>query len=149
MNHTKEPWKIVEPNGTGNGFNIVSDNIRPSAWLGLGCLSRDSETFANAHRIVTCVNACTNMKDPETEIAKLRADRAELLEALEELCKNSQGVFSTIERIIGDTDPYIDEDWTEEDVKTEEPLLWACQTLISIEQESKDLIKRMEDKNAR
>jgi hypothetical protein len=139
-NHTKEPWKVH----LIDRATMIASDVESGYIVEARKVKRGDIDIANAHRIVTCVNACTNMKDPETEIAKLRADRAELLEALEELCKNSQGVFSTIERIIGDTDPYIDEDWTEEDVKTEEPLLWACQTLISIEQESKDLIKRME-----
>ena len=35
---------------------------------------------ANAERIVACVNDCEGMADPGAEIAKLRQDKAELLD---------------------------------------------------------------------
>ena len=42
------------------------------------------EAIANAKHIVACWNACERMADPESEIAKLRQDKAHQLEALEQ-----------------------------------------------------------------
>jgi hypothetical protein len=60
---------------------------------------------ANASRIVACVNACAGMEDPAAEIERLKAQRDELLAALElaELVMDKadiamQGADATIQR---------------------------------------------------
>ena len=43
------------------------------------------EPWNNSYRICQCVDACKGMEDPKTDIEKLRADRAELIELCREL----------------------------------------------------------------
>ena len=67
--HTPEPWKceghvVYFPNVAG-GFSL-----------------RDCPgAVATARRIVACVNACEGMADPAAEIADLKSQRDEMLEA--------------------------------------------------------------------
>jgi len=78
-NHTKEPWEVIT-----SEFPIIVDSKGTLA-ICYPVYGKDEESEANAHRIVQCVNACADMKDPEKEIAQLRADRAELLKLVNEL----------------------------------------------------------------
>ena len=88
MKHTKETWKVNVGNtpladtGDYEGYLEIlgSDNKVVATWYG-----DDDKDEENAKRIVDCVNACADMENPETEIAKLRADRAELIELCREL----------------------------------------------------------------
>jgi uncharacterized protein with PhoU and TrkA domain len=81
-NHTKEPWRVelVDMENdekiciVSNAFDIVSPHV-PKA----------IRKIEDAERIVQCVNACADMKDPAKEIAQLRADRAELLYVLQDV----------------------------------------------------------------
>ena len=41
-------------------------------------------------------------------------------------------IHSAISEAIGDTDPYVPEEMTDEEVRDEEPLLWAAQHLASV-----------------
>ena len=52
---------------------------------------------ANANRIVACVNACAGMADPASEIAALKAQRDELLEA----CKSAIAGFKGVDAGLG------------------------------------------------
>lgn len=86
MNHTKEPWEYVEERNIVNEskvgeYTIITHAIRPFGKTGDHNICRLKDPI-DAKRIVQCVNDCAGMKDPGAEIAKLRADRAELLEAL-------------------------------------------------------------------
>ena len=76
MKHTPEPWELRKMHGT-------------EMW---GAKSHISDWFVfefalekDAARIVACVNACAGMDDPAAEIERLRAERGELLAALENL----------------------------------------------------------------
>jgi hypothetical protein len=86
-NHTKEPWDLSELI-----WYVVDGSGKPIASTYSTKLEKD-EIEANAHRIVQCVNACADMKDPEKEIAQLRADRADLLEALKVL---ADGIYPSV-----------------------------------------------------
>jgi len=120
--HTKEPWEVRLASSDyvyiGDGERVVGKIYTPS--------SRDviyGTGLNNAIRIVSCVNACADMQDPETEIEKLRSDREELLEAFKELVNECLNEFVHIP----------------EHRRTAEEYYW----------EELALIKRMEDKNAR
>jgi uncharacterized protein with PhoU and TrkA domain len=72
-NHTKEPWRV----------ELVDMENVPKA----------IRKIEDAERIVQCVNACTDMKDPAKEIARLRADRAVMLNAYKELVNECLNEF--------------------------------------------------------
>ena len=82
--HTPEPW--VFDDRPDIDTNFYSDDATGSI-IG-GCQEytfahRDIEDrFANAKRIVNCVNACAGMADQAAEIAELKRQRDELLSAL-------------------------------------------------------------------
>ena len=38
-------------------------------------------------------------------------------------------VRDALDRALGDSDPYIDEDMTDEDIRSDEPLFYACQRI--------------------
>lgn len=38
-------------------------------------------------------------------------------------------IADTLDRILGDTDPHIEPDWTEEEIQREYPLFWSCREL--------------------
>lgn len=89
--HTPEPWQTAyreRRDGTflHEVFDANGETIASVAWhrvvtpLGIG-----TDRVDNARRIVACVNACAGMEDPEAEIVNLKLQRAELLDALEEL----------------------------------------------------------------
>jgi hypothetical protein len=79
--HTPEPWCFRE---------TWDDNIIPvdlsgdwdSIFFQVGNYDTPACSRANGERIVSCVNACAGMEDPEAEIRKLRADNAVLRDAL-------------------------------------------------------------------
>ena len=89
--HTPEPWRTEGGPGELGSANCVYSGPRrtpdnPSDYV-CSCLSREgySQTsarpergYANAARIVACVNACTGMADPAKEIERLRRCEAEL-----------------------------------------------------------------------
>lgn len=72
IKHTPEPWAhapegmIVSLAPDTQPEDAVVANIKPK----------------DASRIVTCVNACAGMTDPEAEIAELKRQRDELLAVL-------------------------------------------------------------------
>jgi hypothetical protein len=41
-------------------------------------------------------------------------------------------VVNTLDEVLGDTDPLIPEEYTDEDIRSEEPLLWVMQTLVGM-----------------
>jgi uncharacterized protein with PhoU and TrkA domain len=90
-NHTKEPWRVelVDMENdekiciVSNAFDIVSPHV-PKA----------IRKIEDAERIVQCVNACADMKDPAKEIAQLMADRAELLGVLETIARGDESIFT-------------------------------------------------------
>ena len=90
--HTPEPW--VRDRDSGIKCDIRGSNGRKIA-LCWGLSSSKSamlnakhykeECDANALRIVSCVNACAGMEDPEKEIAELRKQRDELMDSINEI----------------------------------------------------------------
>ncbi len=40
--------------------------------------------------------------------------------------KKLQEIFDVLDRKLGDTDPYMDEDMTDEDIKEELPIFWCA-----------------------
>lgn len=38
-------------------------------------------------------------------------------------------IADVLDMKLGDTDPHIEEDWTDEEIKTEYPIFWACRAL--------------------
>lgn len=88
MKHTPEPWY---QESDGGGSIIAAD---PQCVEVIG--STDGKKWQeNARRIVACVNACAGMADPAKEIAKLKAERDELLAAMEEIsCFENGSGFS-------------------------------------------------------
>jgi hypothetical protein len=84
MTRQTERWSEQEITNAQNAESrMIFSNFSPldngisRIYVG-GC-----ETKANAARIVACVNACAGMDDPAVEIERLRAERTELLEALQ------------------------------------------------------------------
>ena len=48
----------------------------------------------------------------------------------EELLREAlEAVFDTLDQHLGDTDPSIDEDMTDEEIRDEEPIFWCCQQI--------------------
>ena len=73
MEHTKEPWVLIESTPWSESQITSKDGLYQIAF---------DLPERNARRIVACVNACADMNDPEMEIEKLKKDRSELLETL-------------------------------------------------------------------
>jgi hypothetical protein len=85
MKHTPEPWEFKDTEmkitGAGDWFGLqVIANVSPKMSFTKGMGTQ----CANAARIVACVNACAGMDDPAGEIERLRAEREQLLAALED-----------------------------------------------------------------
>lgn len=80
--HTPEPW-VMDYNRFGTpivtGCNLKGAKEDLICILSCRILARAE---VNAARIVACVNACEGMVDPAAEIAELKAQRDELLAAL-------------------------------------------------------------------
>lgn len=87
--HTPEPWElssespkiIVVPSmfeGPELRTLIGSTCGHPNSWA----YPTEEAGAANALRIISCVNACAGMEDPEREIAELRKQRDVLLSAV-------------------------------------------------------------------
>jgi len=43
--------------------------------------------------------------------------------------KDLEEILTVLDEYLGDTDPSFPEDWTEEDIKEEEPIFWICQKI--------------------
>ena len=41
-------------------------------------------------------------------------------------------ILHTLDNYLGDTDPDIPEDWTDDDIRQEEPLIWIHQQLVEL-----------------
>jgi len=74
---TKEPWRVMGPCAQWETARIFS-GARYIGSIG-NSDETESETRANADRIVSCVNACAGMEAPDEYISSLRAQRDELL----------------------------------------------------------------------
>ena len=57
-----------------------------------------------------------------------------LISRVETLEKALEGVRAVLNEELGDTDPDIPEDWTDEDIRREEPLFWAHVEIVKTEQ---------------
>ena len=71
-NHAPEPWKC-------EGYVVYFPDL-----IGGFSLQHCPAAEATARRIVACVNACAGMADPAAEIAELKRQRDELLNALQD-----------------------------------------------------------------
>lgn len=82
----KDGWPMIMAGGLAG--RIVA-NVNPESCQDISSIPAFVRMPANANaaRIVACVNACEGMADPAAEIAKLRAQNAELLAALTEMVR--------------------------------------------------------------
>ena len=69
----------------------------------------------------------SNVFDEEKAADMLRAD-AEKIRALEAAVRDA---ISALDDALGDTDPVIDAEATDEEVRDEQPVFWACQRLAA------------------
>ena len=111
--HTKEPWAWEQFGEKDNNWHIgiayatsdlncrnpLAGQVESSEYdegkadfVDLVCWKYDialnddgNANYGDAQRIVACVNALVGMADPEAAIAKLRQDKAELVEALQKI----------------------------------------------------------------
>ena len=60
MNHTKEPWYVVQNKKWRNADYRIS-NKENDEWVNFGQIAYASES--NAKRIAACVNACADVED--------------------------------------------------------------------------------------
>ena len=76
--HTPEPWESAERGNHSTSIATVYTGGEGIGWIEIwapAAFGASPETmFANAARIVACVNACVGMADPAEEIAALRAE---------------------------------------------------------------------------
>ena len=83
--HTEEPWIVVRRPSIGTniewGDGKEQRPICHMRWTDGLREVVNKAVEADAHRIVACVNACAGMVDPKDEIARLRQDKHDLLEA--------------------------------------------------------------------
>lgn len=80
MSHTKEPWEFRE---CEHGGYYIGPNDRHAVARSFSQKEIMADPKANAERIVSCVNACIGLTDPEKQIKALveaaRLVRARLL----------------------------------------------------------------------
>jgi hypothetical protein len=69
--HSREPWYVVDGGMVGMRQNQVSMTARDGEFVALTVGRGNTEARSNAARIVTCVNACTGLTDPERDIEEL------------------------------------------------------------------------------
>jgi hypothetical protein len=43
-----------------------------------------------------------------------------------------QAIFDTLEGVLGDTDPFIEEDMTDDEIREEEPIFWCAREIIGL-----------------
>ena len=73
--HTPEPWEFEsEPQYCSEIIGSNGDSV---------CTFVEDPSCVDVDRILSCVNACAGMDDPAEEIAELKRQRDELLDALE------------------------------------------------------------------
>ena len=78
--HTPEPLELSLIKSNGKEFiSIENEN---SVIAAINFWDNEPEQEANADRIVACVNACAGMKDPQSEITKLKSDNARMLNVI-------------------------------------------------------------------
>lgn len=88
MSHTPEPWILFE---VGDRFKHQCPAASSDKTSILTTTEEDGVQWAavyndeNASRIVDCVNACAGMESPADEISRLKAERDDLLAALDGL----------------------------------------------------------------
>lgn len=70
--HTAEPWRVAP---------TAPDTILADVKVG-GCYSGHPEDFANAARIISCVNACAGMEDPVALFTDMRSRLNKLASSL-------------------------------------------------------------------
>ena len=60
---------------------------------------------------------------PEQPVRQLEQEHQELL-------NNIEKIFTVLDEYLGDTDPFIDHTWTDEEIKTNHPITWVAKKLI-------------------
>lgn len=84
--HTEGKWVVREQETSFTigqeffGGKLIAETAPFFSYLGVAAKEVARE---NARRIAACVNACAGMEDPAAEIAELKRQRDELLEALQ------------------------------------------------------------------
>jgi uncharacterized protein YhaN len=77
--HTPEPWyEAGDRIFYQKGERLLSDSLIAKFFASPRYALNVKTSYANAGRVVACVNACAGMADPAAEIATLRARVAEL-----------------------------------------------------------------------
>lgn len=99
MNHTKEPWVV------GHGYEQSKPGIYIAASRGIGTVvcSTDKELREqDAERIVTCVNACAGLHNPEENIGALVVATESLIAEAEihQVCECRDAPFSENEPFV-------------------------------------------------
>ena len=84
-----------------------------------GC-SRESDPHVCKGCLTTII--CIQQRTIEEMEKKIKADVIPCV----------QEVFDCISTKLGDTDPHMDEDMSEEEMQHEYPLVWSCQRLIGV-----------------
>lgn len=101
--HTKGPWKVSTGYIFGDQENLMRD------WNG------DNPLICSLFTHISEENTKAN--------AKLIAAAPEMLQVLKE-------TFDILDGVLGDTDPQIDDSWTDEEIRDEYPVFHATQLLI-------------------
>ena len=80
--HTKEPWEYIEYGRIYSGDDFVADCRH--------VIDTRKRAEKDAKRIIACINACTGMDDPESNLAALRSENQRLRDLAEDLLKWSK-----------------------------------------------------------
>lgn len=89
--------------------------------------------YQSVYEVITCPQCIQDAyKDGYKEARKLlrRYERTDI--DIETVCINKKkliAIHSALYEKLGDTDPYFDEDMTDEDIRNEDPVFWACKEL--------------------
>ena len=91
-----------------NLFNNALEELKYSAFL---------QELLDKRKEVEDVNK------QNTQLIQTNVSQANELTELREALENIEKV---LDEYLGDTDPSMDDTWTDEDIKTEYPILWCC-----------------------
>jgi hypothetical protein len=73
--HTAEPWDARDDDGTGTVPCVLAKQVTAAGNFYVA----QCNVFADAQRIVACVNALAGVEDPEKTVADMRAALGDLL----------------------------------------------------------------------
>lgn len=91
--HTPQPWDWRGP-WQHTGWTRVFDSKGEEVLSVLSSWESLEWEVTAAARIVACVNACAGMADPAAEIAALKQQNAEMMQALDKFCSLDKQLFA-------------------------------------------------------